>query len=108
MLDRAASRCDARRGRATRSHRRRASGAPQLNWKSVVSPSCGLLSPAALGLAQFADSFDTYVTGSVLNGQGGWQQWDSAPNTTTVASNTYAHSTPNSASIWSTGGQTSD
>jgi hypothetical protein len=79
-----------------------------MNWKPILAPACGLVALAGLGRAQWADCFDTYATGSVLNGQGGWQQWDSAPNTTTVLSSAQARSTPNSAAIWSTGGQTSD
>ena len=59
-----------------------------MNWKSITWPAFGLFALAGLGRAQWADSFDTYATGSVINGQGGWQQWDSAPNTTSVLSNT--------------------
>jgi len=32
----------------------------------------------------FNDNFDSYALGSVLNGQGGWQQWGGVVNTTTL------------------------
>lgn len=66
---------------------------------------------AATASAQWSDNFDSYVAGSVINGQGGWQQWDNVANTTSVVSNAFARSAPNSVGIFSTGpaaSQTSD
>jgi len=62
--------------------------------------------------AQWSDNFDTYAAGSVINGQGGWKQWDSAPNTTSIivaTGGTFAvHTGSNCVGVFSNGVQTSD
>lgn len=47
-------------------------------WAAIAT---GCLAGAA---SAQSDNFDSYALGSVINGQGGWKQWDSAPNTTSI------------------------
>jgi hypothetical protein len=64
--------------------------------------------------AQWSDNFDggTYgPAGTSMNGQGGWKQWDSAPNTTSLlesATTGFVRSAPFSLSVDSTAAGTSD
>jgi hypothetical protein len=59
----------------------------------------------ALGLwatgvgAPWLEDFDSYLTGSDLNGQGGWQGWDNNPGATAFTSGTVSSSAPNSVEI---------
>jgi hypothetical protein len=46
-----------------------------------------------------ADSFDGYVAGSALHGQGGWEGWNGIPAFTAFVSDTQAQSPPNSAEV---------
>ncbi len=46
--------------------------------------------------AFFTDSFDTYVTGSNIAGQGGWETWDNNPGADTTVVDTQAFNLPNS------------
>jgi hypothetical protein len=66
----------------------------------------GLLAAGASAQAPgpWADSFDTYAAGSVINGQGGWDQWALAVNTTSVVSNARRRSPANCVEV----SQTSD
>ena len=47
----------------------------------------------------WSDDFDSYVTGSALHGQGGWECWDNNPDTTAYVSDAQALSSPNSCEI---------
>ena len=53
---------------------------------------------AGPAMADWADNFDLYVTGSLLEGQGGWHGWGAVPDPA-IASDDYALSRPNSALI---------
>jgi hypothetical protein len=44
----------------------------------------------------FQDSFDTYVTGSTIAGQGGWETWDNNPAADTTVVSTQSFNPPNS------------
>lgn len=46
---------------------------------------------AALASAQYSDGFETYVAGTDINGQGGWEQWDLTGVTESVVSTAFAH-----------------
>jgi len=75
---------------------------------AVVATGC----MAAGANAQWSDNFETYASGSVINGQGGWKQWDSAPNATSIILSTggafSSHTGPNCVGTFSNGVQTSD
>jgi hypothetical protein len=71
-------------------------------WRTSLA-SVAIVALSAAASAQWADSFDTYAAGSVINGQGGWQQWDNVANTTSVVTNVYARSPGNSVGIFSSG-----
>lgn len=60
-----------------------------------------LLAPATV-LAEWSDNFDSYVNGSALHGQGGWEGWNGSAAATAYVSNLYSRSTPQSAEIRST------
>jgi hypothetical protein len=61
---------------------------------------CAIALPAsALAASEgafFTDSFDTYVTGSQIAGQGGWVTWDNNPGANTTVEATQAFNPPNS------------
>ena len=61
-----------------------------------------LLCAAAAAPAQWSDDFDTYAVNSVLPGQGGWEEWDMGPATTTRVEDLAAGAAVRSAphSIW--------
>lgn len=61
-----------------------------------------LLLAVNVGRAQWSDDFDTYALNSVLPGQGGWEEWNQAANTTTRVEDTAAGAAVRSAphSIW--------
>ena len=75
---------------------------------AVVATGC----MAAGANAQWADGFETYASGSVINGQGGWKQWDSAPNLTSIVLSSggsfVSHTGANCVGVFSDGAQTSD
>ena len=76
-------------------------------WIAIAA--CALAASAS-AQTPFVDNFDSYALGSVINGQGGWQQWASAPNSTSIIEDNttgFARS-GRSVSINSVGGQTSD
>jgi hypothetical protein len=50
-----------------------------------------VLLAATAAKAQFADSFETYTTGSDITGQGGWAQWDNNPIVDNAVSTAFAH-----------------
>jgi hypothetical protein len=52
--------------------------------------------PARVDAQFFTDSFDTYVTGSTIAGQGGWETWDNSPAADTTVEATQAFNPPNS------------
>lgn len=47
----------------------------------------------------WGDSFDSYATGSSLQGQGGWKGWANSPAGAAFTSDAHAFSTPNSVDI---------
>ncbi len=47
----------------------------------------------------WGDNFDSYATGSSLQGQGGWKGWANSPAGAAFTSNAHAFSTPNSVDI---------
>jgi hypothetical protein len=53
----------------------------------------------ALALADWADDFDSYATGSQLHGQGGWKGWDNVEGAGAFTTDKYALSSPNSVDI---------
>ncbi len=63
----------------------------------------GLLAAALLlvplASADWSDNFDSYVAGTGLIGQGGWEGWDAAPGADALVSNLYSLSSPNSVQI---------
>lgn len=48
---------------------------------------------------EWSDNFDSYETGSLLVGQGGWQAWDNDLNVKAYVSDNQSRSPPNSAQI---------
>jgi hypothetical protein len=52
-----------------------------------------------IALADWADNFDSYETGSELHGQGGWHGWDGNASAGAKVSDAQALSSPNSAAI---------
>ena len=52
--------------------------------------------PARVDAQFFTDSFDTYVTGSNIAGQGGWETWDNNPGANSTVVSTQAFNAPNS------------
>jgi hypothetical protein len=73
-----------------------------LHWRSLAGAALCTFGLCATASAQWFDNFDSYTAGTVINGQGGWQQWDNVPNTTSVVSTAHALSGANSAGIYST------
>jgi hypothetical protein len=59
---------------------------------------CAVALPASAG-EFFSDSFDTYVTGSQIAGQGGWVTWDNNPGADTTVVATQAFNPPNSLNV---------
>ena len=53
------------------------------NWLWSAVAACSLAS-AASAQVPVVDNFSGYALGSVINGQGGWKQWGSAPNASSV------------------------
>ena len=52
--------------------------------------------PATVEAQFFTENFDSYVAGSTIAGQGGWETWDNNPAANTTVSNTQSFSSPNS------------
>lgn len=52
--------------------------------------------PSTLEAQFFSDNFDTYVAGSTIAGQGGWETWDNAPAANTTVSTAQSFTAPNS------------
>ena len=52
--------------------------------------------PATVEAQFFTENFDSYVAGSTIAGQGGWETWDNNPGANTTVSNTQSFSSPNS------------
>jgi hypothetical protein len=50
-------------------------------WSAVAA---GCLASAASAQVPFVDNYDSYTVGSVINGQGGWKQWASAANASSI------------------------
>jgi hypothetical protein len=55
--------------------------------------------PARVDAQLFNERFDTYVTGSMIAGQGGWETWDNNAGANTPVVSTQAYSLPNSLQI---------
>jgi hypothetical protein len=55
--------------------------------------------PARVDAQFFSDNFDSYVTGSQLAGQGGWELWDLNPAADATIVDTQAFDPPNSVEI---------
>ncbi len=77
-------------------------GAMNIEKTSSMTPKS-----TSTGLA-WSDNFDSYVTGSALHGQGGWEAWDDNPATTAYVVDDQARSTPNSCEIAWFGGVSAD
>ena len=56
----------------------------------------------------FDDRFDTYVTGSTIAGQGGWQTWDNNPAADTIVTAAQSLTPPNSLLIAGVGANQAD
>lgn len=54
---------------------------------------------SACGWALWSDSFDPYVTGTMLDGQGRWKGWDAVPMPGAVVTNAQSQSPANSVDI---------
>jgi hypothetical protein len=52
--------------------------------------------PARVDAQFFFDPFDSYITGSNIGGQGGWELWDNNPGVDTIVTNARAFNPPNS------------
>ena len=57
---------------------------------------CVAALPARVEAQFFNEHFDTYATGSMIAGQGGWETWDNNPAANTTVVSTQAASAPNS------------
>jgi hypothetical protein len=57
---------------------------------------CGAVLPASVEAQFFTENFDSYVAGSTIAGQGGWETWDNNPAANTTVSNAQSSSAPNS------------
>jgi hypothetical protein len=77
-----------------------------LQWRRLASCALGAIALTSAASAQWSDGFESYAAGSIINGQGGWQQWDNVPNTTSVVSTAYARTGTKSAGVFSTGAGT--
>jgi len=51
---------------------------------------------ASIAQAQYTENFDSYSSGSSINGQGGWAQWNATAVTDGVVSTSFSHSGANS------------
>jgi hypothetical protein len=58
--------------------------------------SCVMALPARVEAQFFHETFDTYVTGSTIAGQGGWETWDNNPAANTTVVSTQSATPPNS------------
>jgi hypothetical protein len=67
-------------------------------WFLAVLVSLAAL-PARVDAQFFFDNFDSYVAGSQLAGQGGWELWDLNPAANATISNAQAFNPPNSVEI---------
>ncbi len=52
---------------------------------SAIAATC--VASSASAQAPFVDNYDTYALGSVINGQGGWQQWGNGANASNIIEN---------------------
>jgi hypothetical protein len=52
--------------------------------------------PARVDAQFFFDNFDSYATGSMICGQGGWECWDTNPAADTTVTNAQSFNPPNS------------
>jgi hypothetical protein len=50
-------------------------------WTAVA---LGCLASAGTAQVPFVDNYDSYAVGSVINGQGGWKQWGSGANSSSI------------------------
>lgn len=55
--------------------------------------------PATAHAQFFGEHFDTYTTGSLIAGQGGWETWDGAPGANTTVVSTQSFTAPNSLAV---------
>lgn len=63
---------------------------------------------AALASAQYSDGFEAYAVGSSINGQGGWDQWDSTGVAEGVVSSAFARTGTNSLATFQNGDKVQD
>jgi hypothetical protein len=77
-----------------------------LQWRRLASCALCAIALTTAASAQWSDNFDSYTAGTIVNGQGGWQQWDNVPNTTSLVSTAHARSGANSAGVFSQGSTT--
>jgi hypothetical protein len=52
--------------------------------------------PATVEAQFFSENFDSYLAGSQIGGQGGWELWDNNPAANTTVSNAQSFTSPNS------------
>ncbi len=57
---------------------------------------CLVALPGVVQAQYFFDNFDSYVAGSTIAGQGGWETWGGAAGANTVVVNNFSFSPPNS------------
>ena len=69
-------------------------GAMNIEKTSSMTPKS-----ASTGDPAWSDDFDSYVTGSALIGQGGWEGWNGNPIVTAYVVDDQARSTPNSCEV---------
>jgi len=67
----------------------------KLSWALVAVLTLSLAATAA----PWFEDFDSYATGSMLHGQGGWKGWDNNPAWDAPTSSAQSFSSPNSAEI---------
>lgn len=68
----------------------------------LIGAAAVLVCLPATALAQWADDFDSYADGTVLDGVGGWYGWDNAPASAGTVSSAQSMSDPHSISVSNT------
>jgi hypothetical protein len=63
----------------------------------VAAVACAL--PATVQAQYFFDNFDSYVAGSTIAGQGGWETWGGSPSANATVVNNPSYSAPNSLAV---------
>jgi hypothetical protein len=65
-------------------------------WALAAVSLVAAAAPATVEAQFFTERFDTYLAGSTIAGQGGWETWDNNPAANTTVVNTQSFSAPNS------------